>query len=290
MPSVKKLYKRFTKLVFKFEGAKNPSGVKKHPYHLNYESGKYRERELVNVIRGALPTFALTPDEYKRLKDDDDLDEIYRLAFSRISKAKKNKKGDYGELLLFLILKSFYGADKLVTKVRLRSSVKDQVKGFDCAHFGIDENGNVSLWLGEVKFYKSFSNAISDIVEEIHEHVTDEYLKNEFSILCPNIEYNNNVDIPDEVVEFLDGTITLDDVKIVIPALVTYETAMLKKHSQVDEKFKNSIKEQFEDKFKTINKRNIDIPDNVEVFFILLPLNDVESIKNKLDKIEETYK
>ncbi|WP_305838006.1 HamA C-terminal domain-containing protein [Photobacterium leiognathi] len=125
-------------------------------------------------------------------------------------------------MLLFLILKTFYGADRLVTKVKLRSSVKDQIKGFDCAHFCCDDSKNVSLWLGEVKFYKSFSNAVTDIVDEIHQHVTYEYLKNEFSILCPNIEYNSNVNIPEEIVDYLDGTISLDEVKIIIPALVTY--------------------------------------------------------------------
>lgn len=40
-----------------------------------------------------MPHFALTPDEYSRLKDQDEIDEMYRLAFSRISKAKKRKKG-----------------------------------------------------------------------------------------------------------------------------------------------------------------------------------------------------
>lgn len=284
-----KLYRRFRKLVFRFDEASDPNGLDKHPYHLNYESGEYRESDLVKTIRGALPKFALTPEEYKKLVDDDELDEIYRLAFSRISQAKKNKKGDYGELLLFLILQTFYGADRLVTKVKLRSSVKDQIKGFDCAHFGIDDLGDVSLWLGEVKFYKSFSGAVSDIVEEIHQHVTNEYLKNEFSILCPNIEYNNSVEIPDEIIEYLDGTVTLDDVKIVIPALVTYESALLKKYTKVDENFKAAIKDQFEAKFKTINKKDIKIPENVEVFFILLPLNDVTSIKTKLESFEAVY-
>ncbi|HFG1893512.1 TPA: Hachiman antiphage defense system protein HamA, partial [Vibrio cholerae] len=82
----------------------------------------------------------------------------------------------------------------------------------------------------------------------------------------------------------------LDDVKIVIPALVTYESALLKKHSEVDEDFKEAIKKQFEDKFRIINAKEIKIPKNVEVFFILLPLNDVTSIKTKLETFEEVYK
>lgn len=221
---------------------------------------------------------------------DEDLDEMYRLAFSRISKAKKDKKGDYGELLLFLILKSFYGADRLVTKVRLRSSVKDQIKGFDCAHFSIDEHNEIKLWLGEVKFYKSFSAAINDVIGEIHEHVRTDYLKNEFSILCPNIEYNKDIIIPDELIEYLDGSTPLDKIKIVIPALITYESAEIKNHKEVTQEFSDAFKKQFEEKFAYINTKPLITPGNVEVFFILLPLSNVASIKEKLDNIEETYR
>ncbi|WP_433735104.1 HamA C-terminal domain-containing protein [Pseudomonas monteilii] len=287
---MKKLYTRFTKLVFRFDEDIEDSGVGKHPYHLNYESGVYRESDLVKIIRGAMPHFALTPEEYSRLKDQDDIDEMYRLAFSRISKAKKDKKGDYGELLLFLLLQSFYNTERLVTKVKLRSSVKDQIKGFDCAHFTVGDDGQPLLWLGEVKFYKSFSGALDDVVEEIVAHTKGEYLKNEFSILCPNVEFNGGVDIPDSVVDILDGTVTLDDVKIVIPALVTYETAVLKAHTSIDQSFKDSIKKQFEKKYELINSRDITIPPNVEVFFLLLPLSDVDSIKSKLEQIEAVYR
>lgn len=286
---MKKLFTRFTKLMFRFDEEIEDFGVGKHPYHLNYESGMYREDDLVRIIRGAMPHFALTPEEYNRLKDQDDIDEMYRLAFSRISKAKKDKKGDYGELLLFLLLQAFYKTERLVTKVKLRSSVKDQIKGFDCAHFTVDDAGNVLLWLGEVKFYKSFSGALDDVAEEIVAHTQGEYLKNEFSILCPNVEFNSNVNIPDSVIEILDGTVTLDDVRIVIPALVTYETTILKEHTCIDQKFKENIKKQFEKKYQLINSRNITIPPNIEVFFLLLPLSDVNSIKSKLEQIEAIY-
>ena len=287
---MKKVYRRFTQLVFRFDETISQSGIEKHPYHLNYESGEYREDELVKLIRGALPHFALTPEEYNRLKNDDDIDEMYRLAFSRISKAKKNKKGDYGELLLFLILKSFYKAERFVTKVKLRSSVKDQIKGFDCAHFTVDDCGAIKLWLGEVKFYKSFSNAVTDIATEINDHINKTYLKEEFSILCPNIEFNSNVNIPDELVDYLDGTMSLDNVKIVIPALITYESAVVRNNSKVDDAFKKNIKKQFESKFSTIDKKSIKNIPNIDIFFILLPLSDINNIKTKLEQLEQAYR
>ncbi|MDT9677717.1 DUF1837 domain-containing protein [Pseudomonas sp. JV414] len=287
---MKKIYKRFTRLACRFDDAEDSTGFDKHPFHLDYENGVYREAELVKLIRGALPHFALTPDEYERLKKDDDIDEMYRTAFKRISEAKKNKKGDYGELLLFLILKSFYKNERFVTKVKLRSSTKEQIKGFDCAHFVAADDGSIEIWLGEVKFYKSFSGAVSDVLDEIQMHIDGAYLKAEFSILAPNIEYNKDVVVPDQLVEFLDGSISLDKAKIVIPALVTYDCIDIVKHKQCGDEFALAFKKHFEDRFKTINKRALDVPDNIKIFFILLPLQDVTKIKDSLEKMEELYR
>lgn len=287
---MQKIFQRFGRLVFKFDNANDTDSYVKDSYHLDYEEGIYREGELVKLIRGALPHFALTPSEYNRLKNNDDIDEMYRLAFSRISSAKKDKKGDYGELLLFLILKSYYKSERLVTKVKLRSSAREQIKGFDCAHFAVDDDGGVSLWLGEVKFYKSYSRAISDIFEEIESHLDAKYLKDEFSILYSNIEVNENVSVPDIVIEYLDGSISLNDVKIVIPALVTYETPFFGNYSEVNEVFLDDLKSHFNERFKLIDKRKLNTIGDIEIFFILLPLSDVDKIKSQLDLIEGTYR
>lgn len=128
------------------------------------------------------------------------------------------------------------------------------------------------------------------MIDEIHDHVKMDYLKNEFSILFPNIEYNSNIVIPDELIEYLDGSIPLNHVKIVIPVLITYESAEIKNHKDVTQDFIHAFKKQFEEKFSYINNKQLITPSNVEVFFILLPLNNVDSIKEKLDNIEETYR
>ncbi|MCY1366110.1 hypothetical protein D9M69_529890 [compost metagenome] len=57
----------------------------------------------------------------------------------------------------------------------------------------------------------------------------------------------------------------------------------------MDEIFKEKIKKQFESKFKLINERNIVVPSNIEVFFVLLPLTDVGEIKSKLEQMEGVY-
>lgn len=265
---MKKLSKRFSNLVLYFDPHEVHGDIEKKPYHLNYENGTYRQDELVAILRDSLPHFGLTPKEFAKLKDNEDIGEMYRQSMARISKAKANKKGDYGELLLFLMLHFYHDAERFVTKVRLRSSRKDQIKGFDCAHFTTDPSGKITLWLGEVKFYKSFSSAIKDVCTEIDDHIQFEYLKDEFSILCPNIEYNKDQKISDELEDILDGTIPLDEIPIVIPVLVTYETQNIKKFTQIDQSFVEKMKTHFSKQFQYIeDNNNLILPKNITVFF-----------------------
>lgn len=284
---MKAIKRRFTQLVFRLADVADDDGHDKHAYHLDYENEEYRQAELVRIIRDALPHFALTPSEFKEQLDNYDVGEMYRMSWARISKAQKDKKGDYGELLLFLFLKVFYKAERFVTKVRLRSSSGDQIKGFDCAHFTVDDDGEVRLWLGEVKFYKSFSAAATDICTEIEGHVKSNYLKSEFSVLFPNVEQNAVHPVPEKVIEFLGGSVSLDKVKIVIPALITYESACVKAHKEVCEDFLGDLRGEMLKKFNKLNEKNLTLPKNIEVFFILMSLEDVGAIKEALQKIEE---
>jgi len=219
---MKHLTRRAKSLIFNFEVSHSHLKTEKTGMTLNYEDGKYRQRELVRIIRETVVHFALTKNEINKYKEDDDFGEMQRKAWERISKANKNSKGDYGELLLFIILSIFFPSEKFVTKVRLRSSTKDQIKGFDCAHFSI-EDGDVILWLGEAKFHKQFSGAINDAISSIKEHCKIDYLKDEISILASNIEINESFQEYEKIDEVLNGGVTLDNINIRIPVLLTYE-------------------------------------------------------------------
>src|SRR4051812_13685033 len=93
-------------------------------FHLDYENAVYREQDLVRLIRDSVEYFALTHEEFEEFRKAGDLPSARRIAWSRISTARKDKKGDYGELLLFLLLtfKMSQRVPRFVTKVRLRSS------------------------------------------------------------------------------------------------------------------------------------------------------------------------
>lgn len=283
---MKQLTKRAKNLIFKFDLSHDYVKTEKIGMTLNYEDGKYRQIELVRIIRESVIHFALTKLEIKKYKDDDDFGEMQRKAWERISKAHKNSKGDFGELLLFIILTIFFPSEKFVTKVRLRSSTKDQIKGFDCAHFST-ENEDVILWLGEAKFHQQFSGAIADAIRSVKEHCMIDYLRDEISILASNIEINENFPGYEKINNILNGGITLDKIKIRIPVLLTYDSKIVPKHGDIeDAQFIVDMSKEFHDKYEKIDGNELTLKPNIEVFFIVIPFESVAQIKTELERLE----
>lgn len=274
---------RIENLIFEFKYSFTPNAFKKEAFHLDYDSTQYRQEELVKVIRDTITHFALTPEEFEEFSKKGDIGEMQRMAWGRISKAHKFKKGDYGELLLFIILTVIHKVPKFVTKVRLRSSIKEQIKGFDCAHFTI-EKGEPILWLGEAKFHKSFSGALADALKSIKDHFERNYLKDEISILYSNIEANKNSDLT-VLKKALRGK-SLDDIQFRVPILLTYDSDVIKNNKSIDKTFKTQLEAELANLNVSIEGKKIKLGSNIELFFILFPLHTVATIKEELEKIE----
>lgn len=247
---------RIKNQIFKFEAQLESIKDCDASFTLDFESGRYRQKELVGLIRDIVPFFALTEEEIATI----DKSEWNRSSFTRISDANKNSKGDYGELLLFLILSVFYDTPKFVTKARLRSTTREQIKGFDCAHFSI-ENNEVTLWLGEAKFHKDINGAISSAISSLNDHVNDTTkIKSELRLLGGEIEINKSLDKDsyDILKKYVDGGMSLDKVQICIPVLCTYDSNCIssfcgKDNSDIESGiFINEMKSELEKNFKNI--------------------------------------
>jgi len=258
--------------------------------HLDYAAEKYRETDLAKLIRDCVEYFALTPNEFEEFRNTGNLIEARRVAWSRISDAKKNNKGDYGELLLFLALYFFYPSntpERFVTKVRLRSSIRDQVKGFDCAHFTV-ENEDICLWLGEAKFHNSMSNAIAGAIDSLNEHIEHKYLENEFRILGANIEANRG--ISEAHLQKLKNTFkgkSIDRIKIKIPILLTYDCKTIRSYKTINDQLIAKLKQDLEKNRKNIESKLPALPTNITLTFILFPFHAVDTVKSFLEQVEE---
>jgi len=284
------LSKRVKQTIFNFKVNIEEKGERDGVYTLDYERGRYRQRELVGLIRDSAPYFSLTSDEINNIEPS----ERNRRAFYRISEANEKSKGDYGELLLFLILSIFYEVPKFVTKARLRSTNREQIKGFDCAHFSKDDNG-IILWLGEAKFHKTISGAVSSASQSLSEHFGDvERVKSELRLLGGEIEINKDMEpeLYEELESYTLGNQSLDKVRISIPVLLTYDSSTIKyfcgdESSDIEsEPFYKKMCLEVEKHFGKIQSKKWPNHKTIDVCFFLVPLECVETLKKEIALIE----
>jgi len=289
MPSLDSLEPFVEELIFSFDVGAQRAGTH-FCFHLDYQDTTYREKALVGLLRDSIEYFALTHEEFEQFREAGDLVSARRVAWSRISNARKDKKGDYGELLLFLILtfKMPVRVPRFVTKVRLRSSRGDQIKGFDCAHVTF-ESGQLYLWLGEAKFHKSIGAAIASAMKSLAEHCSGDYLSNELKILGANCEANHGIDetLQRELDAALNKGRSLDRLKFRIPILLTYDSPCVAGNATLCDAFRTQLTAELNAHFASLEGRAGNIPDNFSLLFCLIPFRMVADVKSALEKIEE---
>jgi len=289
-----KLRRSIPEIIIPFRAVNSEGKYSKFAFSLDYEMGEYRIDALVKLVCASIVHFALTPEEIEKLNSQKDYGAIYSYAWSRISEAMKEKKGDYGEVLLYLITEYYLEAPKLVTKVFLKSGKKDQVKGFDCAHFSfVDEE--LTLFLGEAKLHKSFSGGLSSAIKSLEEHCTRDFLNDEFSLLLPHVKINEVVNeaLYNKVLPILNRAVSLDKVNICVPILLAFDAEEIRKGSSLEDKEHiERLRKMFATKYLSIEKSglsNLKAP-KVTFQFMLLPFSSIDEFREKLDHFEGAMK
>lgn len=280
-------------LIFKFElGKPDFKNIDDgQAYTLNYEKKRYRQKELADIVFSALPFFALKEEEYLDFHERNKSPQYFiSEAIKRIVKPGK-RAGDYGEIILFLLLELFYGSKKIVTKVFYKTASEVPVFGADAAHFTIESDGDITFWFGESKFYHKFSDALTAAFNSVDEFLKLK-LKDEIQFLTPSrIEINKDTDkeLFNKVVGLIEDNVSLDDLRIKIPVLITYELRSLGDFDDISaDNFLAGMKKEFEDKFKLIQNKNWQkYYKNVSIVFFLLPIHDVRALKDLIRKKDE---
>ena len=288
------LRRSIPEVIIPFKAVNSEGKYTKFAYSLDYEMGEYRIDALVKLVCTSMVNFALTPEEIDKLQMQKDFGSMHSIAWSRISEAVKEKKGDYGEVLLYLITEYYLKAPKLVTKVFLKTGKKDQVKGFDCAHFSV-VNDELTLFLGEAKLHKSFSGGLSSAIKSLEEHCTRDFLSDEFSLLLPHVKINEVVDeaLYDRVLPILKRAVSLDKVNICVPILIAFDAKEIKMGNSLDDKDHiRRLTKMFAAKFATIEKSSLNelkVP-KITFYFILLPFSSIDDFRSKLEQFEGAMK
>lgn len=154
-------------------------------------------------------------------------------ALAEIETLSYKNRGEFGELLLHLLLRDFKGTIPLISKVYFKDSPGVPAHGFDAVHITPDDK---ILWLGESKFYSDAKRGIDALLEDLDEHFKHDYLNEQFVIIKKNLE-NNSIPQRDEWIKRLTACTRLRDQlsMINIPMLCMYPHDVYKKFTNMSD-------------------------------------------------------
>jgi len=136
--------------------------------------------ELVKMLRDEVTGFCASKAQRREAKQKDALDdydsknveELARWAKKLFMKVreKESRSGEGGELLLYVLIEQFLQAPLVLSKMRLKTSVEMPVHGADGVHATWNEEGqHLTMFFGESKMHKTFSDAIGDAAKSVGE-------------------------------------------------------------------------------------------------------------------------
>ncbi|THG34553.1 DUF1837 domain-containing protein [Glaciibacter flavus] len=244
-----------------------------------YEMEVWRAPELVDdLFSRHLTSFALSFTEFNSIDGETAARALRRSAEMVYGTDKYRRRGEFGELILHAALIDFFGATPAVSKIYYKDSDNDTVKGFDSVHVVGRHDGELEVWLGEAKFYKDLSGAITEAVKSIEDHLERNFLRREF------IAITNKVDATwphaDAFRGLLDGAASLDEIakSLVIPVLITYESVSVASHKVVDDAYKSALEAEVRTAWKAFSEKELKTKLTITLQLILLPLESKDRL------------
>lgn len=187
------------------------------------------------------------------------------------------KRGEFGELILHLILRDYFNTVPLLSKIHFKDTDGMTVHGFDSVHIGADLSNTeeTSLYLGESKLYyrksgKAGAHGIDDLVIDIKSHFCKDFLKRECMLISkkkdayPTLESYPDINTKEEFADYLNkknywidilNKVSLGNHKmqdfinsVTVPLICTYESELFKKfdddsHPDFKSEYEKEIKE-----------------------------------------------
>lgn len=251
-----------------------------------FESGEWRGQRLAENLFRCIPEFCLTYSEIHEVDSSEWMDKMKKAVSMIYSSPKYKNRGEFGELLLHYILKDLYKTVPAISKMYFKDGPNETVKGFDAVHVIVNSEGNLDLWLGEVKFYNNASKAISDVIPEIKEHFAHDYLLTEFIAITNKLDKESP--FYDKLSKLISPDTSLDDIfeRICVPVLITFNSKVIDKHTKYTTTYKEEMKAEMEKHFQQFESQFKKLGIDIEVHLFLLPLKTKESfvqiLNNKL--------
>ncbi len=249
----------------------------------NYEEGEWRCRQLALHLIKWLPEFTLKWSERDGFDSATGVAQLARAARLVYATDKYDRRGEFGELLLHAVMRHEFNTEPAIAKLFFKDARNDTVKGFDAVHVVEADNGELELWLGEVKFYDDVSTAMSHVVTELAAHTDRDYLKDEFALIT------NKLDpawpLTTRLKKVLDyENVPLDSIfeRVRIPVLLTYDSSTVAAHSERTGQYLAEFKTEVLDIRERFSKKKL--PPKFSIHLILVPLEAKAKLLKELDR------
>jgi hypothetical protein len=205
---------------------------------VDYEGGQWRSEALARHILDWVLDFALLRRERDALTSGRAAEAIRRAV--RATFGNGNDRGVPGEILLHAICRQFFGSDTIINKVWFKSSDNDTYKGFDAVHC-VHNGDELELWLGEAKFYRSLSGAITSVISDLDDHTGNDYLRSELAIVANKI--SDDHPHAAELKRLMHPNTSLDSIfkRIVIPVLIAYDSKATQNHTALCDEYLEAL-------------------------------------------------
>lgn len=196
------------------------------------------------------------------------------------------RRGEFGELILFFLLRNFNETVPLLSKIYFKDSDGATVHGFDAVHY---HEKTSSLWLGESKIYEDSKSGLRSLIKDTKEHVVSDYLKREFVFVGKKFKLADSVSDGkrDKILDLLNSENSLQEKikNINLPLLCTFSCDVFNSFDSVCQEFIDSYNEEMMELKKYFDEQN-DHPlkDRLNIILLLMP---VESKKELIIKLHE---
>lgn len=187
-----------------------------------------------------------------------------KLRLTDLEKDQSGQGSELAEIILYGIMKNYYGAIPVVPKIFYKQNVQDNAKGADSVHIVIDENKNFTLWFGEAKFYNSIDDErLYLILTSIENSLQTEKLKKENSIITNVSDLDefliNEPELHNEILSILSPDTSIDVLKpkLYIPILLLHECKITAKGTDLTDEIKKELIAFHVDRAKSFFKKQI---------------------------------
>ena len=234
----------------------------------DFEDGKWRSSKFHQFIWNNVAQTALSAEERESLVNDN-LSILIRSAENlRLTDQDKEECENIGrgselaEILLYGIMKEYYGALPVVPKIFYKQSTKDNAKGADSVHIVVKDE-DYTIWFGEAKFYNSFDDARFDtIIKSVATTLQTDKLKKENSIIVGVKDMDKliqNENIRKRIKNDLNNKNSIDELKprLHIPILILHECNITRNQKILNDDYKEQIINYHKERVEAYFKKHI---------------------------------